>query len=159
MSLKISLANFGRDVLGSELYTRLKIGRRREYRFLRHVRGVIHVGANAGQEGELYQSFGLHVIWIEPIPDVFETLKRHISVFPKQAAFRYLVTDEDDIECSLHVANNGGASSSLLDFCEHSQMWPDVKYTHTITIKSTTLVSLLAREHIDIRKFDALVLD
>src|ERR1700758_4806509 len=159
MSLKMILGKLGRNVLGRALYTRLKIGKQREYRFLRHVRGIIHVGANTGQEAELYQSFGLDVIWIEPIPEVFENLKRHISGFPKQTAFNYLVTDEDDIEYSLHIANNGGASSSILDLCGHSQMWPDVKYTHTITTKGTTLGSLLAREHIDVRRFDALILD
>ena len=159
MSLKMIAGKLGRNVLGRELYTRLEIGKRREYRFLRHVSAVIHVGANTGQEAELYHSMGLGVIWIEPIPEVFEDLKRHISEFPKQTAFSYLVTDEDNIECSLHIANNRGASSSILDLCGHSQMWPDVKYTHTITIPGTTLGSLLARERIDIRKFDALVLD
>src|SRR5215472_4628952 len=38
--------------------------------FLRGVSGVIHVGANTGQERELYEKFGLHVVWIEPIPEV-----------------------------------------------------------------------------------------
>lgn len=70
-----------------------------------------------------------------------------------------MVTDEDDKDCSLHIANNGGASSSILDLGGHSQMWPDVKYTHTITAKCITLGSLLARERIDVRRFDALILD
>jgi 2-O-methyltransferase len=159
MSVKMILGKLGRNVLGRDLYTRLTIGEQREYRFLRHVCGVIHVGANRGQEAGLYQSFGLGVIWIEPIPEVFENLKRSISEFPKQAAFSYLVTDEDDTECRLHVANNGGESSSMLDLCGHSQMWPDVNYTHTITTKGITLGSLLAREGIDVRRFDALILD
>lgn len=115
MSLKMILGKLGRHLLGRELYTRLKIGKRREYRFLRHVRGIIHVGANTGQEAELYHSFGLDVIWIEPIPEVFENLRRHVSGFPKQTAFNYLVTDEDDIEYSLHIANNCGASPPMLD--------------------------------------------
>jgi FkbM family methyltransferase len=149
----------GRNVLGRDLYTRLRIGSRPEYRFLRRVRGVIHVGANTGQEAELYASFGLAVVWVEPIPEVFENLKRSISKFPRQAAFSYLVAEHDDLEYGLHVANNDGASSSILEPCGHSQVWPDVKYTHTITVKGTTLGSLLAREHIDARGFDALVLD
>ena len=36
--------------------------------YLKRVTGVIHVGANAGQERELYASFHLDVVWIEPIP-------------------------------------------------------------------------------------------
>jgi FkbM family methyltransferase len=159
MSRKLILGKLGRHLLGRELYTRLNIGKRREYRFLRYIGGIVHVGANTGQEAELYDSFGVGVIWIEPIPEVFENLKRHISGFPKQAAFNYLVTDEDDKDCTLHIANNGGASSSILDLGGHSQMWPDVKYTHTITARGITLGSLLTREDIDVRKFDALILD
>lgn len=159
MSLRMSLGNAVGNVLGKKFHTRLRISRQQEYRFLRRVRGVIHVGANTGQEGQLYESLGLAVIWIEPIPEVFEELKRHIAGFRNQAAFQHLVTDEDDKECSLHISNNGGESSSILDFSGHSQMWPDVKYTHAITMKSITLASLLAREHIDIRGFDGLILD
>src|SRR6187549_2624440 len=32
-------------------------------RFLRSARGVVHVGANIGQERELYQRCGLEVLW------------------------------------------------------------------------------------------------
>ena len=54
-------------------------------RFLRKVSGVIHVGANAGQERELYAKFGLRVIWIEPIPEVFEKLKMNVAKFSPAA--------------------------------------------------------------------------
>lgn len=159
MSLRAMASRAGRSVLGKDLYTRLRAGRQREYRFLRHVRGVIHIGANTGQEAELYQSFGLEVIWIEPIPEVFERLCRHVAQFRRQTAFRYLVTGEEGKDCALHVANNDGASSSILDFRAHSEMWPEVKYTHSILVKSITLGALLSRENVDVGRFDGLVLD
>ena len=117
------------------------------------------MGANTGQEGELYQSFGLDVVWIEPIPEIFGKLQRHVSQFRAQAAFCYLVTDEDYSDCTLHVANNEGASSSILDFRAHSEMWPDVRYTHSVSVKSITLGTLISRESIDLGRFDALILD
>jgi 2-O-methyltransferase len=43
-----------------------------------------------GQERELYAAFGLRVVWIEPIPEVFESLKLNICPYPKQCAYRYL---------------------------------------------------------------------
>ena len=159
MSLRTIIARAGRSVLGDDLYTRLRAGRESEDDFLRRVRGVVHVGANTGQEAQRYESFGLDVVWIEPIPDVFEKLQQHISAFPRQSAFRYLVTDEEDKEYDLHISNNGGASSSILDFSGHSTMWPDVTYTSTITMKGITLGGVLRRERIDLGKFDALVLD
>src|SRR5215471_3305957 len=78
-------------------------------RFLKQVPGVIHVGANEGQERDSYAQLGLRVVWIEPIPEVFAALKARLNGYPTQSAFEYLVTDRDDSEHQLHIANNGGA--------------------------------------------------
>lgn len=51
--------------------------------------GVVHVGANLGQERELYEHYGLNVLWVEPIPEVFEQLKKkHCSFFPSKSSAR-----------------------------------------------------------------------
>ena len=44
--------------------------------FLNNVSGVIHVGANSGQERYEYNLYSLDVIWIEPIPKIFNKLKK-----------------------------------------------------------------------------------
>ena len=59
-----------------------------------HVRGVVHVGANTGQERLIYDKEGLNVLWIEPIPSVFDTLVANIRALPKQRAVCALVTDQ-----------------------------------------------------------------
>jgi FkbM family methyltransferase len=128
-------------------------------RFLKHVSGLIHVGANIGQERDLYERHGLRVIWIEPIPEVFETLKANLEGFPRQRAFEYLVTDRDDAVFPFHIASNDGASSSILDLKEHKDIWPNIGYTKTITLKSVTLASLLHRERVDPAGYDALIMD
>ena len=128
-------------------------------RFLEEVSGVVHVGANAGQERAIYAKHDLRVIWVEPIPDVFETLCQNIRRFPKQRAVRYLVTDRDDAEYQFHIANNNGESSSILDFKLHNEIWPSVAYTGTITLRGLTLASLYERERIDPSEYQALVLD
>ena len=53
-------------------------------RFLGELKGVIHVGANAGQERGIYKHYNLEVIWIEPIPEVYETLKKNLQDFDRQ---------------------------------------------------------------------------
>src|SRR5438046_1455790 len=78
-------------------------------RFLKEASGVIHVGANVGEERELYDRHGLRVVWIEPISEVFETLTANIAGFPRQRALQYLVTDQDGTEHQFHVASNNGA--------------------------------------------------
>jgi FkbM family methyltransferase len=128
-------------------------------RFLRSARGVVHVGANIGQERELYRRRGLDVLWIEPIPDVFAKLVENIAGLPRQRALESLVTDRDDVPYEFHVANNGGESSSILDLKEHRDVWPPVPFTKTVTLKSATLATLLARERIDVARYDALVMD
>jgi FkbM family methyltransferase len=128
-------------------------------RFLRASRGVVHVGANVGQERALYDRYGLAVLWIEPIPDVFATLARNIAGFPRQRALECLVTDRDDAPYEFNVANNGGESSSILALAQHRDVWPKVDFTGTLTLRSTTLATLLARERIDVTRYDTLVMD
>lgn len=127
--------------------------------FLRYVSGVVHVGANTGQEREIYDHCGLRVIWIEPIPRVFEALAANIRPFPKQRALQCLVTDRDNVEYHFHVANNDGKSSSILPFKHHADIWPEVNYVATIPLKSTTLAALFEKERIDPADYQALIMD
>jgi FkbM family methyltransferase len=120
---------------------------------------VIHVGANSGQERELYARHGLDVIWIEPIPEVFARLKANLRSYPRQRALQYLVTDRDGAHYDFHIANNEGQSSSILELGQHRDIWPDVKYERRITLKSTTLTTIVERESIDLRNYEALVMD
>ncbi|MHA4811979.1 FkbM family methyltransferase [Flavitalea flava] len=124
----------------------------------RNVKGVIHVGANTGQEIELYAKHGLLVIWIEPNPEAFETLKANLKDFPEQIAIMGLVTDLDNAEYPFHLANNS-ESSSILELNLHHDIWPEVKYEKTINILSSSLPSLLKDNDIDHRKYDMLVMD
>jgi FkbM family methyltransferase len=128
-------------------------------RFLRSTRGVIHVGANVGQERDLYGRYGLDVLWIEPIPDVFARLAANIKGLPRQRALERLVTDRDDETYEFHISNNDGESSSILDLKEHRDIYPTVDFTRTISLKSSTLATLLARENVEVARYDALVMD
>lgn len=127
--------------------------------FLRSARGVVHVGANVGQERALYAKRGLDVLWIEPIPEVFAELERNIAPYPKQRAVAALVTDRDGAEYEFHVANNRGESSSILDLKEHKDVWPKIEFTATIKLRSCTLPTLLEREGLAPTSYDALVMD
>lgn len=120
---------------------------------------MIHVGANTGQEIGLYNRYGLSVVWVEPNPEIFETLKNNLADFPKQAALKGLVTDVENAEYEFHLANNGGESSSILELDQHKDLWPEVKYERTILLRSHTLPSLLAVNNIDHKKYDMLVMD
>lgn len=128
-------------------------------RFLNRASGVIHVGANTGQGRIRYEKRGLRVVWIEPIPEVFATLEENLRPFPRQTALRYLVADRDDVEHTFHIANNAGKSSSILELKLHKDVYPEVAYERSVTMRSITLASLLEREKIAAADYDALVMD
>jgi len=76
--------------------------------FLNRIAGIIHVGANTGQERQLYASKGLPVLWVEPIPEVYRKLMANLRDFPNQRAIQALLYDKDGAQVSLNIANNGG---------------------------------------------------
>jgi FkbM family methyltransferase len=126
---------------------------------MKQLKGVIHVGANAGREREIYVSYGLNVLWIEPVPELFKKLKSAISSYPSQRALEYLVLDNDDETITLHVSNNEGESSSVMDLALHRDVWPSVYFTRDIEIQSHKLDTIIDSEHIDLAEYDGLVLD
>jgi FkbM family methyltransferase len=128
-------------------------------RFLRETRGVVHVGANVGQERGLYARHGLDVLWVEPIPEVFARLRANLRDYPRQRALEALVTDRDGAEYTFNLANNDGESSSILALKQHRDVYPTVVYTGSIRLEGVTLPTLCAREHVDLARYDSLVLD
>lgn len=133
--------------------------RKNPNRYLRQVSGVVHVGANTGQERYLYSKHSLDVVWIEPIPDVYNRLASHLREFDKQVAFRALVTDVDNEEYTFHLSSNDGLSSSIYELKHHRDIWPNVTYVKSLTLRSTTLLTLFKNENIDVSKYQALVMD
>jgi FkbM family methyltransferase len=123
--------------------------------FLTQCRGVVHVGANTGQERSLYAEFNLPVLWIEPLPEVFAVLERNLLAYPQQRAIRALVTDRDNETKILHVSNNDGESSSILDFKLHKDIWPEITYVRDIVLPTITLDTLLDGD----TSHDALIID
>jgi FkbM family methyltransferase len=133
--------------------------RKNPNRFLKHVSGVVHVGASTGQERYLYRKHSLDVVWIEPIPEVFNRLAAHLREFEKQVAFQALVTDVDNEEYTLNISSNDGLSSSIFELKHHRDIWPNVTYVKRLPLRSTTLLTLFKNENIDACKYQALIMD
>jgi FkbM family methyltransferase len=123
--------------------------------FLADCSKIAHVGANTGAERHLYESVGLKVIWVEPIPQVFAELQCNIRGFRRQEARQGLAADVSGRIVTFHLANNGGASSSMFEFADHSRIWPEVRFAGQIELETVRLDDLLA----DVAAVDALVLD
>lgn len=132
-----------------------------------HPKGVVHVGANEGQEAADYFKAGTqYTLWIEPIPDVFSKLKENVKKhhFKDSWCLPYLISDVDGEIVDFNIANNEGQSSSMLAFGTHSQMHPTVKFVNTVQLKTKridTIFNDLQKEakHFDPSNYDFLNVD
>lgn len=127
--------------------------------FFKKIDGVIHVGANEGQERFYYQKCGLNVIWVEPIPTVYAQLKNNIKNIQGQIAYQCLLTDADDKDFEFQIIGDNGESSSIFELADHQDVWPDVRRTGSMHLKSLTLSTLVKNEKIDLSNYQGLVLD
>jgi len=112
-----------------------------------NVKGILHVGAHECEELNDYMSGGCNkdkIIWLEGNPNLVNKIKnkdKNIKVY------NYLVSNQDDIETTLNIANNG-QSSSILELGTHKHHHPHVHYNGEITLKTKTIDSIYKLEHI-----------
>ncbi len=106
--------------------------------------GVVHVGANIGEEIPEYHKIGVQkMIWIEANPEIYKKLVANADPYPDIICFNECVSDVDGQEVVFHIANNAGQSSSFLELGTHKQMHPDVKYIKDLKLKTVRLDTLL----------------
>lgn len=127
-----------------------------ERRFLNQASGIVHVGANSGQEAASYAKLNVPVVWIEPLADAFQALEERIRSYPDQRAIRALVSDTDGEEVEFNVA---GESSSIFAFADHKKLWPSIDTKGTVKLKTSRLDSLMVEHGISSPPFDAMVID
>jgi FkbM family methyltransferase len=108
------------------------------------LKGVLHIGAHVAGEVAVYDGLSINrQIWIEANPETFLQLRKNLSAYDseKVVALNYCVGDENR-ETVLHVSNNQGLSSSVLDFGTHREAHPDVSYIKDIPMKMYRLDSI-----------------
>jgi FkbM family methyltransferase len=94
--------------------------------FLKTIKGAIHVGANIGEEREWYDKMGFKsVLWFEPNKELVPILKDNVKKYSKHFVFSFGIHDTLT-KGILHVANNNGQSSSILELGTHAINHPDV---------------------------------
>ena len=96
--------------------------------------GVLHIGANVGEEASVYKELGiLRQIWFEANPEIFLKLKENISDNPQATAFNFAVGDRNG-DITLNISNNGSQSSSVLELKNHKIEHPDVHYVGSVEV-------------------------
>lgn len=116
--------------------------------------GVLHLGANTGQEAPVYQKHGVQsVIWIEAIPEIYHQLKENLMAYKGQTAFCACVGDQEGKEIEFNVSNNEAQSSSYLELGHHSVIHPTVHYTRKFITNMRRVDAIFPPETFDGKKW------
>lgn len=107
-------------------------------------KGVLHVGANVGEEAIQYEEQGIkNVVWVEANPEIFRTLISNVSNYGHKC-FNFCAGNENKESVKLHVSNNAGQSSSVLELGTHRRNHPNVKYTHDVDVPMCKIESFFS---------------
>lgn len=108
-------------------------------------KGVLHLGANSGQEAADYDWFGIKdVHWVEALPEVYQRLLLHLESYPTHLAWLACLSDKDGEKITFKVTSNEAQSSSFLEFGTHAKEHPSVKVIRTEPMTTTRLDTLFA---------------
>lgn len=120
------------------------------------ITGVLHVGAHECEEIHDYEKYigRDKILWIEAIPEKVEHNRRVFSnLLIEQAAV------SDKVETvQFHVANNG-QSSSILELGTHQTRYPHIFYSHSFSVETKTLGSIIQSPAYENITFNFLNLD
>jgi FkbM family methyltransferase len=101
-------------------------------------KGVLHVGANVGEEATVYNELGIkEVVWIEANPYICEKLTENVKQYGHRV-YNFAATDSTETVI-LHESNNGSQSSSILELGTHKIAHPEVNYVRDIPVLGATI--------------------
>lgn len=136
------------------------------------IRGIVHIGANSGQELEDYLDHGIsHIIFIEPVNKAFAALTTHVDRTLQMR--KKQVPDKGwDVRCVpeciaettgktviLYITDNGAESSSMLPMKEHLTAHPDVKVVDKQVAQTVSYKDMADFYHIEPDGYNFLNID
>lgn len=108
---------------------------------------LVHVGANTGQEFELYEKLGVEkAIYVEPLDDAFFALQQRLSRARRpgiHVPVQALCLSEKGRKAVLNVSNKGGLASSVLNLGRVRALHPEVEYLGMQEVYSTTIDAVM----------------
>lgn len=121
--------------------------------------GILHVGANTGQEFDDYRkSSAQTIVYVEPESKVFDVLERKVADAPGHHAVKALCSDSVGEAVTFNIASNNGQSSSMLPLGSHAELYPDITYVNQEHLVTTTVDELVFEKFVGAR-LNLLVLD
>lgn len=122
--------------------------------------GVLHIGANSGQEVNDYYSNGItKTLWCEADPELISSLIGNLRNYSNHLIFNDCISDKDGEEITFHIANNGGQSSSMLALGTHAVVHPEVVYTGSRGMRTRTIKTLFTTNKLKIEDYPFVNID
>jgi len=131
-----------------------------------NIKGIIHIGAHKKEEKYIYESIGLdskRVIWVDGVKydgvnyDDENGVGCDDEDYNVEAVLNYMVYDDEQYH-PFHITNHE-QSSSLLNLCQHSLYYPDIKVVKRDYVRTTRMDSIIGINTIDMTQFNMVVLD
>lgn len=116
-------------------------------------KGILHVGANRGQEAEIYSRHVKNIVWIEALPHIYQELVQNVKKYGHKTILA-CVSDKEE-EVTFHESNNESQSSSFLELGTHLTAHPEVHYIAEHKMKTIRLDSIIG----DLGDLDFLAMD
>lgn len=111
-----------------------------------NVTGIIQVGSNVGQELVHLKNITNNIICFEPVPSVFEVLKKNN---PNIECYNFALGDRNEIK-KMYVASNNSESSSFLKPLNH-KVYYSVTFDDELELKIKRFDSLdISIEHYNV---------
>jgi FkbM family methyltransferase len=121
-------------------------------------RKILHIGANTGGEARYYSENGMIAWHVEAIPSVFKVLCETCHKFDGQYAVHACLSELPGQRLQFNISSNAGLSSSLFALGRHQEAYPDICYTESIILTTSTVDQLIADGEIP-PDIDFLVID
>ncbi len=123
------------------------------------ITGLIHVGANRGNEYPAYhvRTHG-PLLYVEAIPDLAEHVRRRLDPQRPHHVHQAVVSDQAGETVTFHVSSNDGLSSSMLEPGRHAEIRPDITFEKSLELKTERLDDLVAARP-EWASYNVLVLD
>lgn len=127
--------------------------------FEMNITGVLHIGAHAGEEIDLYKRLGIDkVIYVEANPNFYQKLLKNVNKRKQGitiSTYNFAASEKEE-KMPFYVTNNG-QSSSLLKLKNHKILHPSIHEVETIMVDAKP-IDLAIPSH-DLKNVNMLILD
>jgi FkbM family methyltransferase len=135
-----------------------------EHRELQHIAkvGVLHVGADVGQEVTQYLEYGFKTITlIEANPECCEILFSKFGGDPRIKIFNYAICDRQGIvDFHIHTSRSGSTEpASILPMKRFKEIVKTLKTTKTISVPAITLDGLFQKHQLQFGAYNFINID